>query len=271
MKTLIILIKRSPEKKYLNKCLKYLASVLIILLAFTSCSKKIAGVSSTVVYSRDELKINKINFEYLTIKSKIAFQEAGNEKKANALIRMKKDSIIWFNLSGTMGVQGIRGILTLDSIKTINRVDKEYWALDYDELSREFNFKIDYFLIQAMLLGDMPKEAHENESITKNKDYYIIHQNFGDFYIDNYISASTKKVTEVDILEAPTQNSLKLLYGDFREIEGHVFPYSSFVSLIHNNVFGELETRVNINHTRVYFSDKPMKFPFTVPKKYERK
>ena len=75
----------------------------------------------------------------------------------------------------------------------------------------------------------------------------------------------------MDILEAPTQNSLKLLYGDFREIEGHVFSFSIFVALIHNNVFGELETRVKINHTRVYFPDKPMKFPFTVPKKYERK
>ena len=271
MKQLKKLKKRFPGKKSLNNYRNYLMPVLIILLAFTSCNKRISGVSNTVVYSRDELEINKINFVYLTIKSKIAFEEAGNEKKANALIRIKKDSIIWFNLSGTLGVQGIRGILTLDSIKTINRLDKEFWALDYDELSRELNFKIDYFLIQAMLLGDMPKEAHEDESITKNQDNYIIHQNFGDFYIDNYISASTKKVTEVDILEAPTQNSLKLLYGDFRETEGHVFPFSSFVSLIHNNEFGELETRVNINHTRVYFSDKPMKFPFTVPKKYERK
>ncbi len=271
MKPLITLIKRFRGEKSLNKLLNYLASALIILMIFTSCSKKTAGVSSSVVYNRDDLKINEINFDYLTIKSRIAFQEAGSEKKANALIRMKKDSIIWFNLSGTLGVQGIRGVLTLDSIKTINRVEKAYWALDYAELSREFNFKIDYFLIQAMLLGDMPKEAHEDESITKNKDNFIIHQNFGDFYIDNYISASTKKVTEVDILESPTQNSLKLLYGDFREIEDHVFPFSSFVSLIHNNEFGELETRVNINHTRVDFSDKPMKFPFTVPKKYERK
>ena len=206
------------------------------------------------------------------MKSKLEFQEgAGNKKNAAASIRIKKDSVIWFNLTGTLGVQGIRGLLTQDSVKMINRVDKEYWALDYNQLSEEFNFSIDFDLIQAMVLGVMPKGKQENESITENRGDFVIHQSFGDIYIDNYVDKKTRRVTEVEILEGPTQNSLKLLYGDFRDVQGHPVPFSNFLSLVHNNEFGELETRVNIDHTSIEFTDKSMRFPFTIPKKYVKK
>lgn len=245
--------------------------LLVLAGCAFSCSPR-ATVTTSSQYSREDLEIVEIQFEYLSMKSKVIFQEgAGNKKNASASIRVRKDSVIWFNLSGTLGMQGMRGLLTRDSIKMLNRVDKEYWQLDYEQLSKEFNFNIDYDLIQAMILGDMPKGKQETESITQHKGSFIIHQAFGDIYIDNYIDTNTRRVTEVEILEAPSKNSLKLLYGNFQLVEGHYFPFSNFLSLIHNNEFGELETRVNIDHSRVAFADKSLRFPFTVPNKYVKK
>ncbi len=247
--------------------------ILLLALAIvflSSCSKKLVTSNNDSI-NRVELEINEIDFEYLSIKSKIKFQEASSSKNATALIRLKKDSIIWFNLSGTLGVQGVRGVLTLDSVMIINRVDKEYRLLDYAELSEEFNFKIDYFIIQSMVLGEMPKRAQEDETITRRDDGYIIHQKFGDIYIDNYISNSNNKVTEVNILETSTKNSMTLMYGDFKEVNNQIFPFSSFVSLIHYNEFGELETKVDIKHSKVEISNNDLNFPFTIPKKYARK
>ena len=249
---------------------RFIILVIVIgTMLLSACSKKLTSSTSTM--DRTDLGIDEVDFDYLSIKSKIEFQEASSSKNATALIRLKKDSVLWFNLSGTLGVQGLRGIMTQDSLKMINRVDKEYWVMDYNDLSKEFNFKIDFAIIQAMVLGEMPKGMQEGETISKERDRYVIHQNFGDVYIDNYISASTRKVTEVNILEAPTKNSMTLLYGDFQQVNEQYFPFSSFVSLIHNNEFGELETRVDIKHTKVEFSDKSLRFPFTIPTRYAKK
>jgi len=244
-------------------------SAVVLSILGSSCSKKLTSTDSGMV--RSEIGIDEVQFDYLSIKSKIEFKEASSSKNATALIRLKKDSIMWFNLSGTLGVQGLRGLMTQDSIKMVNRVDKEYWLMDYEALSKEFNFKIDFSIIQAMVLGEMPKGMQEGETITKERDRYVIHQTFGDIFIDNYISASTKKVTEVNILETPTNNSMTLLYGNFEIVDEQYFPFSSFVSLIHNNEFGELETQVDIKHTKVVFSDKNLKFPFTIPARYAKK
>lgn len=260
-------MKKLLIKGSLNK------SLFIVLILFTfslGCSKKITAVDDSNI-SRVDLNLSEFNFDYLVIKSKIEFRESSNNQSANALLRMKKDSVIWFNLSGALGVQGVRGILTKDSVKVINRVDKVYWKYSWDDLSDEFNFPVDFHLIEAMILGEMPKGEQESEEIIKKKNRFVIHQTFGDIFVDNYVNPELKVVEEVRIEEMTTSNSLTLLYKNFGVVNDQVFPYNSYLSLTHNNEFGQVETNLNIDHGRAEVSDKPLKFPFSIPAKYESK
>jgi len=240
-------------------------SISIILLQ--SCSKNLSVFSKS--YSADDLKIEELTFDYLTIKSKIQFKEPHKTTKATALIRMKKDSIIWFNLSGALGVQGVRGIITKDSVKIINRVEKKYYQYDFNAVSNEFKFPIDFNLIQSMIVGDMPKPIGDNNSIKKSNGQYIIKQNIENIKIANYVNQMSMKLEEVSVTEKETDNSLKLLYKDFKDVNGQGLPFSIFISLIHHNEFGEIETQLNIDHIKAEASDKPLRFPFSIPKKYE--
>lgn len=247
-----------------NSSISYL---LLLVILLSGCSKKLNVFSRT--YDRESLAIQEFKFDYLTIKSKVKLEETHKTTNATALLRIKKDSIIWFNLSGALGVQGMRGIITQDSVKLINRVDKQYLAYSYEDVSKEFNFPIDYDLVQAMIIGDMPKSKEPDDNTRLTKGRYIVRQNLGNIAIANYINPGIMKLEEVFVTEKESDNSLKLLYKDFRELNNQAFPFSSFISLIHNNEFGELETQLTIEHNRVEVSDEPLKFPFTVPKKYE--
>lgn len=220
-------------------------------------------------YDRENLAIQEFDFDYLTIKSKVKLEETHKTTNATALLRIRKDSLIWFNLSGTLGVQGMRGIITKDSVRIINRVEKQYLAYSFEDVSREFNFPIDFELVQAMVIGDMPKSTAEDDYTRLTRGKYIVRQNLGDISIDNYINPEIMKLVEVDVTEKTTENSLKLLYKDFKELNNQAFPFSSFISLIHNNEFGELETQLTIEHSKVEVSEESLRFPFTVPKKYE--
>lgn len=232
-----------------------------------SCSKNITVFNRSTPVK--DLKVEQLNFDYMTIKSKVEFKEAHKTTNATAQIRLKKDSVIWFNLSGALGVQGVRGIITKDSVKVINKVEKQYYAYDFKEVSKEFQFPIDFELIQAIVVGDMPKPLNDDSNAKIIGKRYVIKQNIDNFRITNYIGQENMKLEEVNVTEKETDNSLKLLYKDFRPIDNQGIPYSIFASLIHHNEFGELETQLSIDHSKVETSDKPIKFPFTVPKKYE--
>jgi len=54
-------------------------------------------------------------------------------------------------------------------------------------------------------------------------------------------------------------------------VDGQGLPFSIFISLIHHSEFGELETQLNINHIKAEAVEKPLRFPFSIPKKYEAK
>ncbi len=246
---------------------KALSFVLISLLLLQSCGKKLAVFSKS--YAAKDLTIESLNFDYLTIKSKIEFKEANKTTKATALMRIKNDSVIWFNLSGALGIQGIRGIITKDSVKIINKIDKTYYLYDFKEVSKEFKFPLDYDLIQAMIVGDMPKALSDANQIKLINKQYIIKQTIENIKITNVVNKESMKLEEVNVTEKETDNSLKLLYTDFKEVEGQGLPFSIFISLIHHTKSGALETQLRINHIKAESSDKPLRFPFSIPKKYE--
>lgn len=246
---------------------KLLGLLVIGTLLLQSCSKKISVFRRNT--PAENLKVETLKFDYLTIKSKVTFKEPHKTTNATALIRMKKDSVIWFNLSGALGVQGVRGIVTKDSVKILNKVEKKYYPYDFTQVSKEFDFQIDFDLIQAILVGDMPKPLNNKNSVKNSGKQYIVKQNIDNYHITNYINRENMKLEEVNVTEKDTDNSLKLLYKDFRSMNEQGIPYSIFAALIHHNEFGELETQLTIDHSKVEASDKPIKFPFTVPKKYE--
>jgi len=245
---------------------RQLGLIFLSLIILQSCSKKISVFSKS--YSAKDLTIENIDFDYLTIKSKIIFKETHKTTKAGALMRIKKDSVIWFNLTGALGVQGVRGIITKDSVKIINRVDKTYYLYDFEEVSKEFKFPIDFNLIQSMIVGDMPKPLDDSNSIRKNGERFVIKQDIEDIRIINYVNQQTMKLEEVNVTEKETDNSLKLLYKDFKNVNEQGLPFAIFISLLHHNEFGVIETQLNIAHIKAEASDKPLRFPFSIPKKY---
>ena len=97
---------------------KNLILLLVVVLALGSCSKRGAIFTRTV--DRNELNVQQLDFDYLSIKSKVELLQPNKTTKVTALIRMKQDSLIWFNLSGALGVQGMRGMITQDSVVIIN-------------------------------------------------------------------------------------------------------------------------------------------------------
>ena len=245
-----------------------LAALFLAIPLFNSCGSKVA--MSTKTFDRESLNIQYINFDYLTIKSKIELHEQHKTTKVTALLRLKKDSIIWFNLSGALGVQGIRGLITKDSVYLLNRVAKQYSINGFEEVAREFNFPIDFALIQSMIVGNMPKPDVKDQSIEHELNRYRIRQSVDNILIDNYIDDTNMKLIEVEVTEKETENSLKLLYKDFREVNDQAFPFSAFISLIHFNEFGHLETSMTIKHIKVDPVNTKLKFPFSIPNKYER-
>jgi hypothetical protein len=252
----------------MNK-LTYILFFLVVITSF-SCKRQKIHLPPTTTKVKN-LSIQEIDFAYFSSRSKITYKDAENNLNATANIRIKKDSIIWLSVS-KIGVEGVRGLITKDSIYVVDRLKNEFSVYDFKTLSEKFNFNITFDIIQAAIVGNLPLTyQNENAKLIKEKDHYLLRQNENAVTVDNYISAGNMKLTKLSMVEQPTNNSLTLDYKDFKPLNNFLFPYSSLVSLQYQSAQGNDYTLVNIEHQKVEITDKELKFPFDIPQKYDRK
>ena len=122
-----------------------LLTFLALLLTVSSCASR----KKTVQPQQPK------SFEWLT--ANMAIQAEGNGISYNDLsgqFRMRKDSLIWLNVTATMGVEVLRAKISNDSIWIINRMEKTYLAEPLDTVSAQLGMPLSLPLVQTLLLDN---------------------------------------------------------------------------------------------------------------------
>jgi hypothetical protein len=170
-----------------------------------------------------------------------------------------------------IGVQGGKALINKDSITIVSNVDKEYYVFEYDELSKRFNFEINYRVIQAAMLGNIIMQRSDDDEIEQQPSMFLLKQQSGTVNVVNYVNAASMKIEKVDMKESDTNNSLVINYANFQKVEDKIFPYNGNISLIYKTVAGLLNTTIIFEYNKAEVGDKELKFPFNIPKKYVRR
>ena len=236
-----------------------------------ACSKKIITTTTpTTTPSRPTLAIEEIDFEYFQGKARMVLRDAKKEREVKANIRVRKDSVIWMTFS-VIGVQGGKALINKDSITVVSNVDKEYYVFEYAELSKRYNFPIDYNVIQDALLGNLIHDKKDEDSIIQESSVFVLKQQSGTVSVANFINAASMKIEKVEMKESNTSNSLTINYSNFQPVGEKVFPYNGTINLFYKAVSGLLNTTIIFEYNKAEVGDKELKFPFNIPKRYERR
>lgn len=263
-----------------------LTILLLFILILSSCksSEKLIGKEEKklipketkieVKPSTDELLVKEIHtlspkFSYYSAKLGIDYGSAG----FSGNIRIAKDSIIWVSL-GKFGIEAARIMITKDSILFINKLTREYFSGGYDFIVKFLGFKLNYDIIQAILLG-------EDFSDYGTKDFKITRVN--DLVTINF-------QTRANILQPNLYPKLKqnLTYNNkSKKIERNYFEmvnsinkmdinYPSYITL--NNISLPKEMKVILTtsskmvltiKTENHKINQALEFPFSIPKTYD--
>lgn len=215
----------------------------------------------------DKVKINEVDFTYLKAKSKIAIVRDGKTENVGANIRIKKDSIIW--LSITWGVVGevARALITTDSafISALNQktLKREYHKYSFAELSQEYNFNLNFNIIQSAIIGSQP--IKKKYKLLKDKGFFLLKQKEGRVMIDNYVGEVDRKLKKVMLEdELPTKRKMTLDFEDFTTLNQYLFPYTSVLTLDVQSPDDQkfYQTLIQLKHTKVELLEQPLEFPF---------
>ncbi|MBC6990991.1 DUF4292 domain-containing protein [Hymenobacter sp. BT491] len=246
--------------------------LLLALFLLGGCARKAVPTKSTSGKVAPEVGASNVDFRYLTAKGKAQI-EANGEKPptVNITLRMRKDSIIWISASvSPIGEVG-RVFITRDSVKLLNRLQKEYYSGNFSYLSKRFNVPVTFEQVQALLLGNyLPAAPGVTPAINTSGDLQTVHYEQVNLIIEQLIALSRARMQQLTVRDRETDNNFKVDYSDFRPLEATTqqFAYSVLVKAQQAKL---PVSTVSINYRNVDVDKERLAFPFSVPSGYARK
>lgn len=212
------------------------------------------------------LRSHRIDFNTFTAKINIDYKDATNKNQnLNANLRMIRDSAIWISATGFMGIEGMRALITKDSVKILNKLDKVYTARSMAYLQEVTDMPLDLTTMQNLLVGN-PIFFDSATSYARNSGTltllsvgtwfkHLLALNEGDG------SISRSKIDDVD----PSSNrTADITYSDYEVKNGVRFATKRQIILSEAK---KLSVKMDF---RQYAFNEEVSFPFNVPKNYKR-
>lgn len=215
-------------------------------------------------------------FKFLKGKIKFEYEMNGSGHKATASLRMAEDSLIWLSITPGLGIEVMRVLFTTDSLMFIDKINKDYASLSYDQLGDLIGIPINFRMVQAIILGNTLPIGVNNilpDSVGgKPLMYKLI--TLGNPAITQLLSPQLNRSTEVLI---ETQNpkfkaSMWVQYANHQSVLNfsQLFPIKKNI-LIEQN-FNDQRQRskitVDLEHQRTEQADNTLSFPYEVPAGY---
>jgi hypothetical protein len=156
---------------------KLMAFILFAFTLFSACSaaKKTGrtGDERTLTAQQliQKLETQSIDYEWFEGRSKMQYIDMKQNQTIKAVIRMKKDSVIWMSFQ-MFGIEGARIKMTPDSVYILNRLNKEYAIQPLSLVEEMTNIPADFKALQALLIGN--PVFYPTEYTLENRDSFYI-------------------------------------------------------------------------------------------------
>ncbi len=270
---------------------RIIIAALILMFSFQACNllkrKTKKEIKNTVKQEQgvesifSKMKDNQFDFRTLSMKFQASVEtEKESTVNFNGNMRIIKDRNIWLSLSAVLGIEAFRVIITPDSVKMINRLNKTYFAGDYQLINDLLKTPFDFDMIQAIVTGN-DFSYYENNIFKVGEDElsykistpgrkklknYVANQVDMDKVLvqDMWINPENYKIVRQQIKEISKQNSkLVVDYSSFQTLGEQLFAHEMVIS-----VEAEKKNNIRVSFEKVTF-DEEVTVPFTIPESYK--
>jgi Domain of unknown function (DUF4292) len=212
------------------------------------------------------IKSNRIDCNTFSAKLKVHYESTdGKDYEFNAFIRLQKNKKIWISINATLlGIEAFRALITPDSAKVLNKLDKIYQRRSIGYLQEITHLPFDFNVLQSLILGN-PIYLDSNILYYLKDLQGISVLSIGPIF-RNYLTLNNDLSLKHSILDDVDQmkdRSCDLSYGDYEKADTVLF--STYRKIVVSEK-GRLD--VEMSFKNIHFNEN-LDFPFSIPKNYK--
>jgi hypothetical protein len=121
------------------------------------------------------------------------------------------------------------------------------------------------------MLGNSIIPRSERDEVVQESSMYLLKQRQPNVDVVNFVNAASMKIEKVEMKEENSMNSLVINYSNFQPVGDKVLPYNGTINLFYKTLSGLLNTTIIFEYNKAEVGDRELRFPFNIPKRYERR
>lgn len=216
----------------------------------------------------ERVHANHIDFKYFLGKIKVDFEDnTGKNSNATAFVRIAKDSLMWVSLTGALGIEGYRALITPDSVIVMAKQEKTVAYRSVAYLQEVIKLPVDFYVLQNLIVGN-PVFFPDNIVSFKNNGNDLMALSIGQFF-KHILTLDTTNNTithsKLDDVDSLRNRTCDITFDGYSSIQNRLFSNMREITVTERS-----KLDIKLEFKQVVF-DEPQSFPFTIPKNYQVK
>jgi hypothetical protein len=240
--------------------------VLIAALLLVGCKKELR-VARVV---EEKFAIESFDYLYLSSKAKFKYDDGKQKIAAQITFRIKKDSVIWASISPGLGIEAARLLVTSEGVQMLDKINRNYYYLDFKTLSKTYGFKVSFDLIEALVVGNVLYRPERRKDVDKDDRFFSFTKEDQGFGIVHSIGKHSQKLERLQAYQINSDNSIVVNYGDFEKL-GEQKAAQKVRARVKFDDKSKEDAVIDIEYSKMDTHEEPLDFPFQVSDKYTRK
>lgn len=247
----------------MNKCW----FALLLLVSVTAC-RVTRDTPVEIRKMRDREIIRRVTeqelaYTTLTARIKIDYEGDGETTSFKGDLRVYRDSAIWLSIKPALGLEAARILITTDSVKIIDRINKQYLARPIRYIADTYRVPLDFNLMQNVITGGLFYRNHKDiEATIVDNAYQLVYESDS---IRNIVAVDPVNFTirSLSLLDVPGRRSVDIDYLDYRKIDDQWFTHNRKLVVTEQESY-----QVSLDFSRVTLNE-PVAITFVVGDNYE--
>jgi len=197
----------------------------------------------------------------------------GQDNEVNAVVSIKKDSVIFIEIYGRVGpvtVKAFDVLITRDSVKILDRLKKVVRLRSVSYLREQVHLPVDFKTVQDILIGNPIFLDTANILYYRTEQKGISLFSVGRIFT-NFLTLShdyTPQHSKLDDTDPMRARTCDITYGDYDYGGPAQAPFSTYrkISVAEK---GKVDIEIGIN--KHYKFNEPLSYHFVIPKNYKRR
>jgi hypothetical protein len=246
----------------------------VAVAVLASCgAKKVAvntstGGNGTITYtpkSESNYLINNLDYHTFSGRAKAKVELGKDNQDVTMHVRIQRNKAIWISITGMLGIEGARVLITPDSVKIMNKLQGEYIVKPFDYLKKYTGEGVSFGVLQDLLVANVSSDLLRTDQITvaQATDDVQLAGVKNDLSFQYSLNGKYRPKV-IRLTPIGTSQSLESFYSSFNDVTGYNFPQNQNIKL--NG--GGFHVNALLNYNKVEFNQE-VDMPFAVPARYK--